>query len=714
MNTSRYAWPVLLMLFFISAASGLYAQNSDIKRGLQPSDYHHFQFVSDTQIAPDGSRIAFVRSVVSDDRRSRESSIWMVDAAGNSEPVRYTTGTSDRAPRWSPDGRQLAFLANRDGSTKVWVMPTDGGEARPLITADHNIGSFEWSPDGSKILVQIRSDQKKESAGSENGTGNANSTPNGDASGNAPGSTPGGQAGNQTGNGSPTATNNEKKAPEPDIHVITTSLYKANGTGILGPERNHIYIFDVAGDTLRQLTSSPDWNAGGATWSADGRTIVFHADTTGNEYEGGYLMDLFAIPADSGAITRITPGGARSTSATWSPDGKTIAFNYTEGRYQREWIYLTGPDGTGSRNAAPALDLIPTNVTWQPDSRHLLFQASDRGGQGLYRIDTRNESINTVMHGAFSISGVTQSRDGRLVTFTLEDEQNLAEVYVARSDGSRKTQLTRFNEALLDTIALQPVEPFWFTNEAGMRVHGFLMKPVGWDASKSWPLILNIKGGPGGMWGHQWFHENQMMAAQGYAVFFTNYRGSHGYGFDHQSAVHRDYGGADYRDNMAGLDTVMAGNSWIDRDRLYITGGSHGGFLTSWIISQHPGMFRAAVTQRTVTNWISEAGTQAYTPQAMREEFGGTIWENYDYYWGRSPLKYADRITTPTLIIHSDRDETTPLGQGKEFYYALKINGVDTEMVVFRGENHGLSRGGRPVNLVERLDRILEWFGRYP
>ncbi|MFU8860355.1 MAG: prolyl oligopeptidase family serine peptidase [Cyclonatronaceae bacterium] len=678
MNTSRYAWPVLLMFFFISAASGLYARDSDIKRGLQPSDYHHFQFVSDTQISPDGSRIAFVRSVVSDDRRSRESSIWMVDAAGNSDPVRYTTGTSDRLPRWSPDGRQLAFLANRDGSTKVWVMPTDGGEARPLIAAEHNIGSFEWSPDGSKILVQIRSDQKKESAGSENGTGD------------------------------------EKKAPEPDIHVITTSLYKANGTGILGPERNHIHVYDVTGDILRQLTSSPDWNAGGATWSADGSTIVFHADTTGNEYEGGYTMDLFAIPADSGAITRITPGGARSTSAAWSPDGNTIAYSFTEGRYQREWIYLTGPDGADMRNAANTLDLNPSNVTWQPDSQHLLFQASDRGGQGLYRIDTRNGSINTVMHGAFSISGVTQSRDGRSVAFTLEDEQKLAEVYVARSDGSRKTQLTRFNEALLDTIALQPVEPFWFTNEAGMRVHGFLMKPVGWDESMSWPLILNIKGGPGGMWGHQWFHENQMMAAKGYAVFFTNYRGSHGYGFDHQSAVHRDYGGADYRDNIAGLDSALAGNPWIDRDRLYITGGSHGGFLTNWIISQHPGMFRAAVTQRNVSNWISEAGTQAYTPQAMREEFGGTIWENYDYYWGRSPLKYADRITTPTLIIHSDRDEITPVGQGEEFYYALKINGVDTEMVVFRGENHGLSRGGKPVNLVERLDRMLEWFGRYP
>jgi dipeptidyl aminopeptidase/acylaminoacyl peptidase len=489
---------------------------------------------------------------------------------------------------------------------------------------------------------------------------------------------------------------------------------------------------------LMQLTSSPCWNAGGGEWSPDGRMVVLHADTTGNEYEGGYSNDLFRVSVDEAgsglpALTGLTHSPARSTGAVWAPDGRTLAFSFTEGRYQKSWIYLIDADGNRQRNAAAVLDLLAGSLTWAPDSRHLYFQASDRGGSGLYRLDTQNGDIITLIHGPFSIGGVSFSADGRRLAFTLEDENRLAEVWTARTedirssramaragsgatriDAARLQPLTRFNEAMLDTLALSPVESFWFTSDAGTPVQGFLVRPVGREEGKSYPVVLNIKGGPGGMWGHQWFHEFQMMAAKGYAVFFTNYRGSHGYGFDHQSAVHQDYGGADYRDNMAGLDSVLARNPWIDRDRQYITGGSHGGFLTNWIIAQHPGRFRAAVTQRSVSNWISEAGTQEYTPQAMREEFGGTIWENFDYYWGRSPLKYADRITTPTLVIHSDRDETTPLGQGKEFYYALKINGVETEMVIFQGESHGLSRGGRPVNLVERLDRILDWFGRYP
>jgi len=235
---------------------------------------------------------------------------------------------------------------------------------------------------------------------------------------------------------------------------------------------------------------------------------------------------------------------------------------------------------------------------------------------------------------------------------------------------------------------------------------------VGRVQGEAYPLVLNIKGGPAGMWGRQWFHEFQMMAGAGYAVAFVNYRGSTGYGHDHQSEVRLDYGGADAQDNLQAVDEVLARWDWIDPERLFITGGSHGGFLTNWITTRTD-RFRAAVTQRSVANWISEAGTQAYPPRSMRAEFGGTIWENFDYYWGRSPLAHADRVSTPTLVIHSDQDMITPLGQGEEWFYALKALGIPTEMVVFHGESHGLSRTGTPVNLVERLNRILEWFERW-
>ena len=238
------------------------------------------------------------------------------------------------------------------------------------------------------------------------------------------------------------------------------------------------------------------------------------------------------------------------------------------------------------------------------------------------------------------------------------------------------------------------------------------MKPIGWQEGTSYPFVLNIKGGPGGMWGHEWFHEFQMLAAQGYAVGFVNYRGSTGYGDSHQQAVRLDYGGADYEDNMEFLDVVMEQYPWIDKERLVITGGSHGGFLTNWIISQTD-RFKAAVTQRSVSNWVSVNAGSTFTPRAVDLEFGGSIWENYALYWDRSPIKYANRIKTPTLIIHSDKDYTVPLGQAEELFFALKHHKVPTELLIFHGESHGLSRSGKPINLVERLKRMIEWFERY-
>jgi dipeptidyl aminopeptidase/acylaminoacyl peptidase len=245
-----------------------------------------------------------------------------------------------------------------------------------------------------------------------------------------------------------------------------------------------------------------------------------------------------------------------------------------------------------------------------------------------------------------------------------------------------------------------------------MEVQGFVVRPVGWEEGQTYPMILNIKGGPGGMWGHQWFHEFQMLAAAGYAVGFVNYRGSTGYGIDHQQAVRLDYGGADFRDNMHFVDAVMEAHPWVDEERLAVTGGSHGGFLTNWIVTQTD-RFTAAVTQRSVSNWISEAGTQEYTPRQMREEFDGTLWTNFDLYWERSPIRYANQVNTPTLIIHSERDYICPIGQAEEWFYALKLQGVPTELLIFQGESHNLSRTGTPVNLVERLRRMIGWFDEY-
>jgi dipeptidyl aminopeptidase/acylaminoacyl peptidase len=654
------------LCLFLLISDHLFSQN----RGLQPDDYYQFQFISDPQISPDGSHILFTRSVIADDKRTRESSIWIASSTGDFEPRAFTSGRNDRSPRWSPDGEQIAFLANRDDETKIWMIPFGGGEAKPLFSSEHNISGFEWSPDGSRLLLRLGKDLNHE---------------------------------------------NEKNSdePQPDVRIVTTSLYKGDRTGILPDRRTHLWVYHMDSDSLQQLTWGDSWNAGSASFSPNGLSVIYHANPEEGDYEGSYNSDLFVIPADSGAVKKLTRTGARATSPVWSPDGGTIAFSYSEGRYEKNLIYLINSDGTGKRNASDELDLIPGNIHWSADSRHLYFEADERGGSGLFRLSVETGEIEPAILGRFSAGNVSYSDSRNHIAFLKSSETMLPEVFTASAPGFEPEQVTRLNHELLDTLRLNQLESFWFENESGGSSQGFLLKPVDWEEGESYPLVLNIKGGPGGMWGYQWFHEFQMMAARGYAVFFTNYRGSHGYGFDHQSAVFRDYGGADYRDNIDGLQAALERYPWIDRDRIFITGGSHGGFLTNWITAHHPEMFRAAVTQRSVSNWISEAGTQAYVPQAMREEFGGTLWENYDLYWGRSPLKYADRVKTPTLIIHSERDHITPIGQAEEWYYALKINDVPVEMAIFQGEGHGLSRTGTPINLVKRLSLILDWFERH-
>ena len=658
--TKRY---LQLSLFFLLlfTVQNLFAQ----ERGLQPEDYYSFKFISSPQISPDGSNIIFVKSEVSEDKRSRNSSIWLVKNEEGAVPRKFTSGTNDRSPKWSPDGKQIAFIANRDDETKIWVIPKDGGEAKPLFESEHNISGFDWSPNGNRLLLTMSKESEELKV--------------------------------------------ESKA---DIRVINTSLYKANGIGILPPRRTHLWVYNIEDEHLQPLTWSTEWNAGSASFSPDGNRVLFAANMDGDEYEGGYNQDLFIVPADSGEVQKLTSTSARSASPVWSNDGTMIAFSQTEERYQPAFIYSLDTENGEKINLNPDLDFIISNVQWSPDDTELLFESPIHGKNLLVTLNIENGSTEIVADGNFSLSDIHISNNGHL-TFLKEDESTLPEVWSSGPGWEGMSARTKLNTPMLDSLSLNRLESFWFENEIDSPSQGFLLRPIGWEEGESYPLVLNIKGGPGGMWGHQWFQEFQMMAARGYAVFFTNYRGSHGYGFTHQEQVFQDYGGADYRDNIAGLEYVLEQHDWIVRDRLFITGGSHGGFLTNWITAQNPELFKAAVTQRSVSNWVSEAGTQSYVPQSMREEFGGTLWENYDLYWGRSPLKYADRVQAPTLIIHSDRDEITPIGQAEEWYYSLKINDVPVEMVIFEGENHSLSRTGTPVNLVERLNRIINWFEKY-
>lgn len=508
------------------------------------------------------------------------------------------------------------------------------------------------------------------------------------------------------------AADDADKRAKPDIVVVKNARYIANGMGYLSDKREHLFTFTIAQKSLVQLTQGASYNINAPQVSPNGQHIVYSANKTGLEYEGDVNSDIYTLAVATNIVTKLSEHPNSQYEPRVSPNGEYVAYLHNEDHFTQTDLWVMNSDGKNARNLTQNFDRDATPPTWSQDGKTLYFITSDQGAERLFALDVKSATTAVVLTDDKTQNNFTLSPAGDFALFTMEDSVQLPELYKYRFSDKQVSQLTTFNDEKLASVALSPAQSVWFKNDKGMDVQGFLHKPINYVEGKQYPLVLNIKGGPGGMWGHRWFHENQMYAAKGYAVAYVNYRGSSGYGVAHTNAVRLDYGGADYQDNIQFLDTVLAQNSWLDDKQLFITGGSHGGFLTNWITTQ-TNRFTAAVTQRSVSSWISEAGTQQFTPSQMTREFGGNLWNNFNLYWDRSPLQFANKVTTPTLIIHSDQDMITPIGQGQEWFYALKENKVPTEMVIFKGENHSLSRSGKPTNLVERLERILAWFERY-
>jgi dipeptidyl aminopeptidase/acylaminoacyl peptidase len=323
-------------------------------------------------------------------------------------------------------------------------------------------------------------------------------------------------------------------------------------------------------------------------------------------------------------------------------------------------------------------------------------------------MDVETGRVTALTSGARSVRALSTGPNGTLA-YLANDFEHLDDIYFRDRSGERA--LTHLNAALWSNLALAKVERMPYRAADGLEIDGFLVKPVGWQEGRKYPLIVSIHGGPAGMYGVDWYHEFQVYAARGWGVFFCNPRGSTGYGRKFQRAVAMEWGGKAYSDIMTGLDEALRRNAWIDGDRLGVTGGSYGGFMTNWIVS-HTNRFKAAVTLRSISNFVSDDGTRdgAY---GHERDFGGDLFQNYDFYWQSSPLKYVRNVKTPTLVLHSDNDYRVPLEQGEQWFRALQHFGVPSEFVIFPRENHNLTRTGEPRHLVESLQWQCYWFERY-
>jgi dipeptidyl aminopeptidase/acylaminoacyl peptidase len=626
------------------------------RRGITAEDYLAFEQAGDPQIAPDGRTVAYTVTTIDRKANRRMSRIWV---AGDAEPRPFTReGVSSTAPRWSPDGQSLAFLSARDGKTQIWVMARRGGEAREVSKLENGASSFEWSPDGTRFVCLTRT-------------------------------------------GPPPSKSS-------DVRHYTHANYKFNDTGWFDDRRSHLAVVDLATGEAKQITNGDDWNDLDPHWSPDGKRIAFVSNRTGKEFDFDHNSDVWTIPASGGALTKVSDHAGPDRSPRWSPDGKWIAFLGAADEEDAPNLYLAPTGGGASRAISPAFDQTVADLTWGDGGKSLYFGSGVKGETQLFRMDVASGKVEAVTSGPHAVRLATVAPNGSMA-YLVNDFERLDDVYL-RSDG-RERQLTHLNAELWSKLEPTHVERVPYTGEDGLAIDGFLVKPVGWEAGKKYPMVLSIHGGPAGMYGVDWYHEFQVYAGHGWAVFFCNPRGSTGYGRKFQHAVAGEWGGKAYTDIMRGVDEVLRRNPWIDTERLGVTGGSYGGFMTNWIVTQ-TNRFKAAVTLRSISNFISDDGTRdgAYGHAA---DFGGDIFHNFEEYWKYSPLHFVQNVKTPTLVLHSENDYRVPMEQGEQWFRALQHYGVPSEFVLFPRENHNLTRTGEPKHLVESLNWQIYWFERY-
>ena len=635
--------------------------------------------VGSPRLSPAGDRCAFVVTRVLEKDNGYTSAIWLYDCRG----VRQMTNLAqkqtgrDTSPQWSPDGRSIAFLSGRSGKNQVWVLDLAGGEALQLTDMPKGVGDMRWSPDGTSIFLAAKEDKEE-----------------------------------------------PKLREGATARRITRLRYKMNGVGYLDNLYTQLWRVDRAAGRVERLTEGP-YSCGAPEPSPDGRFLAFTSARTSDET--ARFNDLWLLEVSTKRLTKLTRSLGGAYGPVWSTDGRSLFFlGHEKGDYpggypevraidcdtleQRvlsgAFPYLAG-GGVGTDSRADG----GSGLTLSADGSSLYLVGLDGGSSYVFSLDIATGQHRRVFgDGQMAVTSCDVAGDTLVVNKATP--RSAGDLWIGKT-GTELSQITRFNADLMNDRYIGWPERVEFHHPDGTLLEGWVIKPAGFQEGGEYPLVFEIHGGPHSTFGNAFFHEFQILAGHGFGVLYTNPRGSMGYGESFARAVVGDWCGVDARDLEFMAEQSLQILPWADPRRFGVTGGSQGGYFTNWLIG-HTGLFSAAVAQRSMSNLYSKYGVSDIGWSGDRAGMGGKdLWDSEELIMERSPIRYARNVKAPTLIIHSDTDFRCPLEQAEQWYVALKRLGVTTEMLLFHGENHELSRSGKPANRVVRLEAILDWFQRY-
>lgn len=645
----------------------------------QALDVFDLEFASDPQFSPETDGVIYVRNFMDIMHDKRRSDIWQVSTDGKTHRPLTNDRLNAWQPRLSPDGKRLAYLSNRHGSGQLYVRWLDSGNEMQLATLTKGASNISWSPDGKWIaFTQFVPSATKPYA-------NMPAKPKG-------------------ANWAPAAK------------VVDRTIYRFDGFGELPLGHSQIFIVPTDGGHIQQLTHSPYDHRSTLTWTADSKQILYSANLREYSMKQQQNSEIYAIDLANRQETQLTDRYGPDGSPQVSPDGKWVAYlgydDHAMGHTEAE-LYIMKTDGSSMKMLTGDFKRSVSTPQWSANSQSIYFMYHSEGNSYVAKTDLKGK-VKTLVGNVggttfgrpYSGGDYTVSAKGN-IAFTVNSTDDLANVAIANSSGKKVTQLTHINDDLLNYRDMATVEEVWYESSFDkQKIQGWIVKPANFDANKKYPLILEIHGGPFTNYGFRFSPEIQLYAAAGYVVLYTNPRGSTSYGSEFANLIHHNYPGNDYDDLMSGVDTVIS-QGYIDEKRLYVTGGSGGGVLTSWIVGKTD-RFAAAVVAKPVINWTSFALYADIAPYVSKNWFEKMPWEDPMHYWKRSPISLVGNVTTPTMLLTGEADLRTPMAETEQYYQALKMRGIDTQMVRIPEAFHGITK--RPSHLISKIAHIIQWF----